>query len=176
LAITKGVVEYFKDDVWIVGHSLGGCITTYLASQIDEDPRGERVKFATFNGLGIAASMADEMSSERRNICARRLTNVYCTEDPVFNMHQFTRWTGIPPRHFGRSYFIKYRDPDNKIGAIDELMWYHGMDEMCCQIKYYCPKFRSWQVGVIVLLVIILLLGSWVLIRFGVRFSRKMRL
>ena len=61
---------------------------------------GERVKFATFNGLGIAASMADEMSSERRNICARRLTNVYCTEDPVFNMHQSTRWTGIPPRHF----------------------------------------------------------------------------
>jgi hypothetical protein len=176
LAITKGVVEYFKDDVWIVGHSLGGCITTYLAAQINEDPLGERIKFATFNGLGIAASMADEMSFERRNICARRLTNVYCTEDPVFNMHQFTRWTGIPPRHFGRSYFIKYRDPDNKIGAIDELMWYHGMDEMCCQIKYYCPKFRSWQVGVIVLLVIILLLGSWVLIRFGVRFSCKMRL
>lgn len=165
LAITKGVIKHFKDDVWIVGHSLGGCITTYLASQIEEAPLGERVKFATFNGLGIAASLADAMSSERRNICARRLTNVYCTEDPVFNMHQITRWTGIPPRHFGRSYFIKYRDPDNEVGALDELLWHHGMDEMCRQIQYHCPKFKSWQVFLIGLLAIILALGSWALFR-----------
>ena len=164
-AITKGVVEYFKDDVWIVGHSLGGCITTYLAAQINDDPLGERIKFATFNGLGIASSMANEMGSERRNICARRLTNVYCTEDPVFNMHQFTRWTGIPPRHFGQSYFIKYRDPDNKIGAIDELLWCHGMDEMCCQIKYYCPKFTTWQICLIGLLIVILVLGCYGFLR-----------
>lgn len=173
LTITKGVIEHFKDDVWIVGHSLGGCITTYLSSQIEEDPYGERVKFATFNGLGIGASMADEMSSERRNVCARRLTNVYCTEDIVFNAHNFTGWTGIPPRHFGQSYFIKYRASDKKLGMIEELLWHHGMDEMCRQIEYYCPNDPKYSIGkgcLITLFGIVLILGVWLLIRVFRRF------
>lgn len=81
-----------RSHFWIVGHSLGGSLATYLALEI---PSGRtRIKCATFNGLGF--SPFKSVSPEQQHHAAIRLRNVYCDGDPVY----------IFPRHFGPSYSI----------------------------------------------------------------------
>lgn len=81
-----------RSHFWIVGHSLGGSLATYLALEI---PSGRtRIKCATFNGLGF--SPFKSVSSEQQHHAAIRVRNVYCDGDPVY----------IFPRHFGPSYSI----------------------------------------------------------------------
>lgn len=81
-----------RSHFWIVGHSLGGSLATYLALEI---PSGRtRIKCATFNGLGF--SPFKSVSPEQQHHAAIRVRNVYCDGDPVY----------IFPRHFGPSYSI----------------------------------------------------------------------
>lgn len=81
-----------RSHFWIVGHSLGGSLATYLALEISSGRT--RIKCATFNGLGF--SPFKSVSPEQQHHAAIRLRNVYCDGDPVY----------IFPRHFGPSYSI----------------------------------------------------------------------
>ena len=97
-----------RSHFWIVGHSLGGCLATYLALEI---PSGRtRIKCATFNGLGF--SPFKSVSPEQQHHAAIRLRNVYCDDDPVY----------IFPRHFGPSYSIVGTGPALEQHSLDGLL------------------------------------------------------
>ncbi len=157
LAVTQGVVSRFKGEVWVVGHSLGGCLATYVASAV-KDEEGDRLKFATFNGLGLSSSLAGGLSPEERSACGRRVVNVFCTKDPVYNSHRIARFAGLAPRHFGRSYFLVYKQPED-VAVAEELTWCHGMSEMCRQIGFYCPWYQNLFVVFAGLLVVVLVIA-----------------
>lgn len=97
-----------RSHFWIVGHSLGGSLATYLALEI---PSGRtRIKCATFNGLGF--SPFKSVSSEQQHHAAIRVRNVYCDGDPVY----------IFPRHFGPSYSIVGTGPALEQHSLDGLL------------------------------------------------------
>lgn len=97
-----------RSHFWIVGHSLGGSLATYLALEI---PSGRtRIKCATFNGLGF--SPFKSVSPEQQHHAAIRLRNVYCDGDPVY----------IFPRHFGPSYSIVGTGPALEQHSLDGLL------------------------------------------------------
>lgn len=97
-----------RSHFWIVGHSLGGSLATYLALEI---PSGRtRIKCATFNGLGF--SPFKSVSPEQQHHAAIRLHNVYCDGDPVY----------IFPRHFGPSYSIVGTGPALEQHSLDGLL------------------------------------------------------
>lgn len=97
-----------RSHFWIVGHSLGGSLATYLALEI---PSGRtRIKCATFNGLGF--SPFKSVSPEQQHHAAIRLRNVYCDGDPVY----------IFPRHFGSSYSIVGTGPALEQHSLDGLL------------------------------------------------------
>ena len=97
-----------RSHFWIIGHSLGGSLATYLALEI---PSGRtRIKCATFNGLGF--SPFKSVSPEQQHHAAIRLRNVYCDGDPVY----------IFPRHFGPSYSIVGTGPALEQHSLDGLL------------------------------------------------------
>lgn len=97
-----------RSHFWIVGHSLGGSLATYLALEI---PSGRtRIKCATFNGLGF--SPFKSVSPEQQHHAAIRVRNVYCDGDPVY----------IFPRHFGPSYSIVGTGPALEQHSLDGLL------------------------------------------------------
>lgn len=97
-----------RSHFWIVGHSLGGSLATYLALEIPSDRT--RIKCATFNGLGF--SPFKSVSPEQQHHAAIRLRNVYCDGDPVY----------IFPRHFGPSYSIVGTGPALEQHSLDGLL------------------------------------------------------
>ena len=53
LKVMNGVLELHpRKELWIVGHSLGGSLTTYLAIHLPQSKT--QVKCATFNGNGVS--------------------------------------------------------------------------------------------------------------------------
>lgn len=101
-----------RSHFWIVGHSLGGSLATYLALEI---PSGRtRIKCATFNGLGF--SPFKSVSPEQQHHAAIRVRNVYCDGDPIYDLRKLPHLLGLEfqlplpellePRHFGPSYSI----------------------------------------------------------------------
>ena len=87
-----------RSDLWIVGHSLGGSLATYLAMNLPESKCN--VKCATFNGFGLSPRF--KASAEGEDLAAKRIRNVFCDGDPIYNNY-------ISPnaRHFGPAYSLK---------------------------------------------------------------------
>lgn len=122
-----------RSALWIVGHSLGGSLTTYLALEIPQSRT--RVKCATFNGYGL--SPFSEVSEEKKRIAATRLRNVYCDGDPVYNLKDILlkvpHLKRLPsPRHFGASYSI--------VGS-GNLMEQHSLDGL---LKLMIEDRTAW--------------------------------
>lgn len=140
--VCNAVLRSIKGNVWIVGHSLGGALTAYSALNIPDEYYG-RVRCATFNGLGISCLDFSNTAYEKRAQAASCIVNVYCTTDPVFNLHRhFRKFAGalasyFAPRHLGRSYFLEYDasakgDPEQfeqwKNAVMDEVLdWLAGL-------------------------------------------------
>ena len=99
LRVMNGVLKVKpRSDLWIVGHSLGGSLVTYLAMNLPDSKCN--IKCATFNGFGLSPKF--KTSAEDENLAARRIRNVYCDGDPVYN-----NYLSPNARHFGPSYSLK---------------------------------------------------------------------
>ena len=82
LKIMKGVLSIKRrSQLWIVGHSLGGSLTTYLALNLPRDRT--KIKCTTFNGFGVSSKL--KISAEKIQLAESRLRNIYCEGDPVYN-------------------------------------------------------------------------------------------
>ena len=96
-----------RSELWIVGHSLGGSLATYLALEIPESRT--KIKCATFNGFGY--SPFRDVSPEKAVCASRRIRNVYADGDIVYNWNLplVAKVIGemiIPPKHLGPSYSL----------------------------------------------------------------------
>lgn len=97
-----------RSNLWIVGHSLGGSLTTFLAIHLPECRT--RIKCATFNGYGLSPKLV--VAKNARANVEKRLVNVYAEGDPIYN------WKlpcdvlltvldmKTPPIHLGPSYSL----------------------------------------------------------------------
>ena len=188
LAVCRGMVKASSENgLWVVGHSLGGSIVSYIAIAMDDCP--DDVKFATFNGLGIYSSIVSSFGESSRARCSARLVNVYCDKDPVYNFFPgnaisvskperlvaevrklLSEILEMPaPEHPGQSFPLKYRITDadgNDLpeGIMDNLMpwtYYHGIRELIRQMEMLCPPVPAWHVwawsGAGMLVVVVLL-------------------
>lgn len=110
LKILESVLDLCpRTELWVVGHSLGGSLTTYLALNLPKS--GLKVKCATFNGFGISHRFS--VATADGELASQRVRNVYCDGDIVFK---------IPgARHYGPCYSL--RSSKNPIDA-------HGLDGM----------------------------------------------
>ena len=111
LKIMNGVLASKpRTDLWIVGHSLGGSLTTYLALNL---PDGRtRIKCATFNGYGLSPFLMGKASAT--TIAAQRLRNVYAEGDPIYKI-----WGA---KHYGPSYSVKCQGNWIAQHSIDSLV------------------------------------------------------
>lgn len=110
LRIMNGVLSVKRrSQLWIVGHSLGGSLTTYLALNLPEDR--VKIKCATFNGYGISNFLKTEKENE--SLASERLRNVFCEGDLVYK---------IPARHFGPSYSIKVKGNWLEQHSLDNML------------------------------------------------------
>ena len=129
LKVMNGVLSSKpRTDLWIVGHSLGGSMTTYLALHLPEGRT--RIKCVTFNGFGISPRY--KFSSEKGAIAAGRLCNVYCEGDPVYNNLPWRKLLLPDARHVGPSYSLKCEG--------DWLMQ-HSIDNM---VRLMIAKRSCW--------------------------------
>ena len=110
LKVMNGVLSFKqRSEVWIVGHSLGGSLTTYLALNL---PRGRtKIKCATFNGYGVSKFL--RTTDEDVELANSRVRNVYCEGDLVYK---------IPTKHFGASYSIKVKGLWLKQHSLDNML------------------------------------------------------
>ena len=143
-AITKGILNTRPGKVWIVGHSLGGCLATYSTLTLGKDE--DRVQCATFNALGISSALCQGQDCAVRSRAAKRIANVYCTEDPVYTGHRLLSWIKLIPMHIGRSYFLEYASPtsgpdgQSDLGQIAELEYHHGISELRSHMEAQTPS------------------------------------
>ena len=100
-----------RSELWIVGHSLGGSLTTYLALHIPASRT--KVKCATFNGYGVSSEVNPVEGDVA--LAKSRLRNVYAEEDPVYKI-------GKNVKHYGPSYSIKYPGGFILQHSIEELI------------------------------------------------------
>lgn len=129
LKIMNGVLSSKpRTDLWIVGHSLGGSLTTYLALHLPEGRT--RIKCATFNGYGLSPRF--KCGSEKEALAAGRLRNVYCEGDPIYN-NVLTMKLQLPgARHLGPSYSLKCEG---------DWLVQHSIDNM---VKLMIAKRSRW--------------------------------
>ena len=169
--ITAGVLAAFDGEVWVVGHSLGGCLVTYAALRAD-DP-DNRMKCATFNGLGLSPAVAKAIPVAARDAGARRIKNVYGTDDPLYGGHQLLSWTKLVPRRFGRAYFVntpaaQIAENGEKENVNQQLMRTHGIDQLAEQIESEAPAVSGFALsiwGIVVGIILIVVLGMFMFIR-----------
>ena len=130
LKIMKGVLSAKKrSHLWIVGHSLGGSLTTYLALNL---PRYRtNIKCATFNGFGVSSEL--RTADEDIKLAKVRLRNVYCEGDPVYN-NKIPIIRHFKPCHFGPSYSLKVKG-----GLIDQ----HSLDNMLNAMIEHRTKWQG---------------------------------
>lgn len=114
LKIVNGILASKpRTDLWIVGHSLGGSLTTYLALNLPESKTN--VKCATFNGFGLSPRF--HTRTENARLATQRLRNVYCEGDLVYNNR-----ISIGARHWGPSYSVECQGNWLEQHSIDKLV------------------------------------------------------
>ena len=122
LKIMNGVLSAKKrSQLWIVGHSLGGSLTTYLALNLPKNRTN--IKCATFNGYGVSKYL--RTNNEDIELANERLRNVYCEGDLVYK---------IPARHFGPSYSLKVKG-----GWLEQ----HSLDNMLNAMIKHRTKWKG---------------------------------
>ena len=109
-----------RSQLWVVGHSLGGSLTTYLALRLPDGHAS--VKCATFNGYGLSPLLDNGTGGAA--LAGRRLRNVYAEGDPVYKIKG--------ARHFGPSYALECKG-----GWLTQ----HGMDNL---LKLMLVKQSRW--------------------------------
>ena len=112
LKIMDGVLAATSGRVEVVGHSLGGGLTTYVVAAC-RDGAG-RVSGTTFNGLGLSRFLQARMTAAQRRRAEKAIVNVKSAADPVFVM-PFAR-------HYGAIYDIPHADDAWKAHSIDVLL------------------------------------------------------
>ena len=112
LKIMNGVLASTSGRVEVVGHSLGGGLTTYVVAACSDD-RG-RVTGTTFNGLGLSRMLQARLSAAERRRAEASVVNVKSSADPVFVMPM--------ARHYGRIYDIPQESDAWKAHSIDILI------------------------------------------------------
>ena len=121
LKIMNGVLASKpRADLWIVGHSLGGSLTTYLALNLPEGRT--RIKCATFNGYGLSPFLMGKASDA--NVAVKRLRNVYAEGDPIYKI-----WGA---KHYGPSYSVKCQG---------NWMVQHGIENL---VKLMVARRTKW--------------------------------
>lgn len=129
LKVMSGVLSLKpRTDLWIVGHSLGGSMTTYLALHLPEGRT--RIKCATFNGFGISPRFG--FGGEKEALASSRLRNVYCEGDPVYNNIPWRKLLLPDARHVGPSYSLKCEG---------DWLVQHSIDNM---VKLMIAKRSRW--------------------------------
>ena len=112
LRIMNGVLASTSGRVEVVGHSLGGGLTTYVVAACD-DGKG-RVTGTTFNGLGPSRMLQARLTASERRRAESSIVNVKSSADPVFVMPM--------ARHYGRIYDIPQESDAWKAHSIDILI------------------------------------------------------
>lgn len=146
LEICQGILKTREGGVWVVGHSLGGSIATYVSLAMGDC--GDRLKCVSLNGLGVSGVLGEKLGAEARRLAGQRTINLYCDKDPVFNGHRLLSWVGISSRHFGRSYCIEYGQnadlpgsrPDSTLASLKAS---HGISELRQQAEDQTPSVAS---------------------------------
>lgn len=96
LKIFQRILVTMQGRIEVVGHSLGGALTTYVvAASSDID---NRITGVTFNGLGLSKAVQRKLTDEQRCKVEKLLVNVKGTQDLVFKLG----WA----RHYGPSYEV----------------------------------------------------------------------
>ena len=112
LKIMNGVLASTSGRVEVVGHSLGGGLTTYVVAACSDD-KG-RVTGTTFNGLGLSRMLQARLTAVERRRAEALVVNVKSSADPVFVMPM--------ARHYGRIYDIPQKSDAWKAHSIDILI------------------------------------------------------
>lgn len=112
LKIMNGVLASTSGRVEVVGHSLGGGLTTYVVAACSDD-KG-RVTGTTFNGLGLSRMLQARLTAAERRRAEASIVNVKSSADPVFVMPM--------ARHYGRIYDIPQKSDAWKAHSIDILI------------------------------------------------------
>ena len=112
LKIMNGVLASTTGRVEIVGHSLGGGLTTYTVAACRDG--GGRVTGTTFNGLGLSRLLQARLTGDERRRAEDSVVNVKSSADPVFVMPM--------ARHYGRIYDIPQESEAWKAHSIDVLI------------------------------------------------------
>ena len=112
LKIMNGVLASTTGRVEIVGHSLGGGLTTYTVAACRGG--GGRVTGTTFNGLGLSRLLQARLNGDERRRAEDSVVNVKSSADPVFVMPM--------ARHYGRIYDIPQESEAWKAHSIDVLI------------------------------------------------------
>lgn len=112
LKIMDGILASTTGRVEVVGHSLGGGLTTYVVAACKDDTG--RVTGTTFNGLGLSRLLQARLSSAARRKAESSVVNVKSSADPVFVMPL--------ARHYGAIYDIPQESDAWKAHSIDILI------------------------------------------------------
>ena len=174
LDISRAILSERPGKTWIVGHSLGGSIATYIAARLEE--KAGDVEYATFNALGVTGTIVDGMNATCRARCESHLVNVYCNNDPIYNnfptnkvsvrdaerlvQHLARGLLEFPlvslPRHLGKSYCLKYQvldeslpnaaDVSDLVERLKPWTYFHSINELIRQMELQDRPCVTWTV------------------------------
>ena len=116
LKVMNGVLASTTGRVEVVGHSLGGGLTTYVVAACGDD-KG-RVTGTTFNGLGLSRLLQARLTAAERRKAEDSIINVKSSADPVFVMPL--------ARHYGRILDVPQESDAWKAHSIDILIGVMG--------------------------------------------------
>jgi len=143
LAVSRSILAVRKGEVWIVGHSLGGALTTYVALSLTVGV--DRLFCASFNGLGIAPTFAEKLSTDAKSRVGQLMVDIYCDQDPIRLVEKTTHHPLLVGRimssvHFGRPYYVTLGDVDIASNPGDEgICRAHSIDRLTAEMDAVTP-------------------------------------